>query len=413
MSTAHRLDRADDSATPILVFGLSRGTYHHGALGIARSAGRLGIPVHRLAIERRAPAALSRYARGWHTLPEHPTDAQALSALHRLADDIGRAVLVAVDDAASVFVEEHADALATDFLFPRQPAGLAAALASKREMYELCMRHNIPTPASAFPECERDVLDQADRMGSPIVLKCINAGDAPPGTPRVVIAGDRDELLGAYRLMSVPGIHNVMLQEYVPGAPETVWMFNGYFDSGSDCKLGFTGQKIRQAPPYTGVTTLGVCLPNPTVQEATERLMKAVGYRGILDIGYRFDRRDGRYKLLDVNPRIGGTFRLFVGDDGADVLRACYLDLTGREVPRSALPEGRRWVVDPQDLASSLVYYRRGDIDLRTWLRSFGGVRETAWFAIDDPLPFLALWAWLFLDWVPRRLAGKLFKKRR
>ena len=31
----------------------------------------------------------------------------------------------------------------------------------------------------------------------------------------------------------------------------------------------------------------------------TKRLMQAVGYRGPLDIGYRFDARDGKYKLLD------------------------------------------------------------------------------------------------------------------
>jgi D-aspartate ligase len=412
MSTAHRPGRADDTATPILIFGLSRGTYHHGALGIARSAGRLGIPVHRLCQERRAPAALSRYSRGWHTLPDGATDDQVLATLRELSRDIGRAILMPVDDAGSVFVEEHADALEPDFLFPRQPDGLARALSSKREMYELCLQNDVPTPASIFPESEADVLEHAEHTSFPIVAKCINAGDAPPETPRVVIAADRDELIHAYRLMTAPGLHNVMLQEYIPGAPETVWMFNGYFDAQSDCRLGFTGRKIRQAPPYTGVTTLGVCLANPTVQEATERLMKAVGYRGILDIGYRFDQRDGLYKLLDVNPRIGGTFRLFVGHDGTDVLRACYLDLTGQEVPSSALQEGRRWVVDPQDLASSLVYYRRGDISLSTWVRSFAGVREAAWFAIDDPLPFLALWAWLIADWLPRHMISLREHKR-
>jgi len=404
MSTAHRPGRADDTATPILIFGLSRGTYHHGALGIARSAGRLGIPVYRLCRERWAPAAVSRYSRGWFALPKNATEDQVLTKLLALGHDFGRAILMPVDDAGSVFVEEHADALESDFLFPRQPDGLAQALSSKREMYELCLRHDIPTPASFFPESEAEVLKHAEHTSFPTVVKCINAADAPPETPRVVIAADSDELIQAYRLMTSPGLHNAMFQEYIPGAPETVWMFNGYFDAQSECRLGFTGKKIRQAPPYTGVTTLGVCLPNPTVQEATERLMKAVGYRGILDIGYRFDRRDGLYKLLDVNPRIGGTFRLFVGQDGTDVLRACYLDLTGQEIPRSVLQEGRRWFVDPQDLASSLVYYRRGDIDLGTWVRSFAGVREAAWFAADDPLPFLALWAWLMVDWGPRRI---------
>jgi predicted ATP-grasp superfamily ATP-dependent carboligase len=147
-----------------------------------------------------------------------------------------------------------------------------------------------------------------------------------------------------------------------------------------------------------------VCEANPTVQEDTIRLMKAVGYRGILDIGFRFDGRDGQYKLLDVNPRIGGTFRLFVGPDGMDVLRAMYLDLTGQQVPATSLPEGRRWIVEPLDIVSSAVYRRRGDITLTGWARSLRGVREAAWFALDDPGPFLALWLGVFFYWLPQRL---------
>lgn len=394
---------AIDTTVPILIFGLSPTAFHHGALGIARSAGRLGIPVYRACRERRTPAAASRYDRGWFPVPENPTAEQLLEVLGRCNREIGRALLIPVDDAASVFVDEHAGALEPDFLFPPQPAGLAQALSSKREMYELCQQHDIPTPLSSFPESEADVLEHAAQTAFPTVAKCINAADAPPSSPRVVIAENREELVQAYRLMESPGGHNVMLQEYIPGTPETVWMFNGYFDGRSERRVGFTGRKIRQSPPYTGATTLGVCLPCPPVEETTVRFMKAVGYRGILDIGYRFDHRDGQYKLLDVNPRIGGTFRLFVGHNGIDVLRALYLDLTGQEVPVTEPKEGRRWLVEPLDLASSIAYRRRGDITLTEWVRSFRGVRETAWFAAEDPLPFLALWVRL-LDWIPRRV---------
>jgi predicted ATP-grasp superfamily ATP-dependent carboligase len=35
-----------------------------------------------------------------------------------------------------------------------------------------------------------------------------------------------------------------------------------------------------------------------------------------VDLGFRYDARDSRYKPLDVNPRIGATFRLFVDAEG-------------------------------------------------------------------------------------------------
>lgn len=396
-----------DTSMPILIFGLSRGALHHGALGIARSGGRLGIPVHRVSCERWAPAATSRYSRGWLSLPDGASDQHILDRLREVAGDIGRAILIPVDDAGSVFVDTHAAALQQHFLFPQQPTGLARSLSSKREMFEMCKRNEVPTPESHFPRSEDDMLKLADSTTYPIVAKCINAGDTPPDSPRVVIAQDREELMHAYRLMESPKGSNVMLQEYIPGTPESVWMFNGYFDERSNCTIGFTGKKIRQSPPYTGVTTLGVCEHNTQVHETTTRLMKAIGYRGILDIGYRFDHRDGQYKLLDVNPRIGGSFRLFVGRDGADVLRAMYRDLTGQQVPMSENSEGRRWIVEPLDLVSSIAYRRRGDITLVRWLRSLRHVREAAWFALDDPLPFLTLWLGVLVHWLPHRLRSR------
>jgi predicted ATP-grasp superfamily ATP-dependent carboligase len=388
--------------TPIVAFGLSAGLFHHGVLGIARSAGRLGVPIYRVGLERRAPAALSRYLRGWRAVSSSAPAAPILETLDELSREIGRAILIPVDDAASVFTEEHAEVLASDFLFPQQPPGLARALSSKREMNGLCQQHGIPTPLSVFPQSALEVIEHSDGATFPIVVKCINAGGAGASAPRVTIAQNRDEVLEAYRLIASPDGSNVMLQEYIPGTPEAVWMFNGYFDEQSECKIGFTGRKIRQAPPYTGASTLGVCLPNPIVHEMTVRLMKAVGYRGILDIGYRFDRRDNEYKLLDVNPRIGGTFRLFVGKDGMDVLRALYLDLTAQEVPVTTAREGRRWIVEPLDLRSSGTYARRGELSLGGWVRSLRGVQEAAWYATDDPLPFLVAWIWLVLDRLPR-----------
>jgi predicted ATP-grasp superfamily ATP-dependent carboligase len=119
----------------------------------------------------------------------------------------------------------------------------------------------------------------------------------------------------------------------------------------------------------------------------TRAFLKAVGYRGIVDIGYRYDARDGRYKLLDVNPRIGATFRLFVGADGLDVARAFYMDMTGQPVPATRPSAGRKWLLE-EDFISFRQYIRDGHLSWSKWVGSLRGVKETAWFAVDDPTPF-------------------------
>src|SRR5947209_14901107 len=50
-----------DTATPILVLRRSLNLFQHCPLAVARSAGRLGIPVHSVCVEPGEPAMRSRY----------------------------------------------------------------------------------------------------------------------------------------------------------------------------------------------------------------------------------------------------------------------------------------------------------------------------------------------------------------
>jgi predicted ATP-grasp superfamily ATP-dependent carboligase len=141
-----------------------------------------------------------------------------------------------------------------------------------------------------------------------------------------------------------------------------------------------------------------------------ERLLKTVEYSGILDMDYRFDKRDGQYKLLDFNPRIGANFRMFEDCAGLDVARALYLDLTGTTVGHLAAVERRIFVVGPYDLFASLSYIRHGRLTVRAWWRSLRGRREIAWFDWRDPLPFLVMCVRLFLLTAERKFRRALGK---
>ena len=151
----------------------------------------------------------------------------------------------------------------------------------------------------------------------------------------------------------------------------------------------FTGRKLRSYPPDAGPTVLGQSVANDALRSQTEILLKKINYAGILDIDYRFDRRDGLYKIFDFNPRVGAQFRLFEDCEGIDVVRAMYHDLTGQPVRRSRQVDGRIFIVEPQDFLSSLQGLRKRELTLRDWWRSFKGAREFAWFKWNDPAPFL------------------------
>jgi D-aspartate ligase len=384
-----------DASVPIVVLQLAPGPLHHGGLGIARTAGRLGVRVYWAHAHRQfSPVALSRYVCGRRFCD---ADAPAETLVEHLLEwgrqIAGEPILIPVDDKAAIFVADQTEALRERFRFQEQPTDLARMLSSKKDLHFLCKKMGVPTPEAAFPRSLADVTTIAETAKFPIVMKRI-AGWLPDHRSQmksVAIVNDPEELLKEYGKSDTPGEPNVMLQEYIPGGSEDVWMFNGFFTGNSDCLVGFTGKKIRQSPPFTGVTTLGLCLENQTVERMASDFLQRIGYRGIVDMGYRYDRRDGQYKLLDVNPRVGATFRLFVDSNGVDVVRALYLHLTGQPVKRGSLREGRKWIVEPSDLMTSLRYGRLGKLTPIEWMRSLRGIEEGAWFAPDDPVPFAAI----------------------
>jgi len=143
--------------------------------------------------------------------------------------------------------------------------------------------------------------------------------------------------------------------------------------------------------------------------------MREIGYRGILDIGYRFDARDREYKVLDINPRVGATFRLFVGERGMDVVRAMYCHMAGLPVPPDQLQPGRKWMVEDMDTVSLFRYRVRHEITLTQWWQSLSGVQECGYWAGDDPLPLLPLFFHRSVELcrrISRRLSGKGTSKR-
>src|SRR3954453_23909366 len=389
---------------PVLVLQRAGGRFQHGVLGIVRSLGRRRIPVYVLHHDPSTPAAVSRYCEGVVECPIGAPDDVVVERLLEFGRRCGPVVLIPTDDESALLVEARAAELREWFRFPEQPDGLATALSDKVEMARLCADHDVATPWTHGIRDRQDLLALSQEVTYPVMVKSIDGARMFRRTgERMRIVDSAPALVRAYDELEDPEVPNLLLQEYIPGGPESVWMLNGYFDADSECRGPVTGRKLRQLPPYTGVTTLGVCVPNPDVEATTRRFMKRGGYRGVLDIGYRYDERDGEYKLLDVNPRVGASFRLFACAGGLDVVLALYLDLTGQPIPPFVPQWGRKWLVENFDASSSVSYYRDGRLTPREWLRSPRGVDELAWFAVGDPAPFARM-CLAYVERLPARL---------
>lgn len=383
-----------DRDVPGLIVKFGDYPLHHGGVGAIRSLGRLGIPMYAITEDPYTPAAASRYLRRafvWPTTGAEKPE-RLVEGLLRIGRRIGRpTVLIPTDEEAAVLIAEHQDALTGPFLFPKVEPGLPRRLASKQGLHELCAEHGIPSPQAVFPQSYDDVLRFAGTARFPLVAKNREAfvrreRPAVGGTTRITT---REGLLRLARDWGEdPG---VILQEYLPREEAEDWIVHAYFGQDSTPLALFTGVKVRSWPPHAGMTANAYVVDNPELADLAARFIKRIGFTGVVDLDLRFDRRDNRYKLLDFNPRVGAQFRLFESESGVDVVRAMHLDLTGRAVPDGEQRAGHRYIVENIDLPALLAYRRSGYTTPHAPARASG--TELAWFAGDDPMPFVTMLA--------------------
>ncbi len=393
----------EDNSAPVVVLVSSQ----HGGLGLIRSLGREGVRVYGIHQHSWESAAWSRYLRGrfsWNF--SSASRADSLSFLLEVANRVGtQPILIATSDMTALFVAENVTALREVYRIAAPPVEAVRIFSSKKQTADLCHKLGVPTPETALPRSRHDVLDLLQDAKLPVIVKgeygefLLRKGHRV----RVAVVSSKKDLLALYDLNAATSIPRLIFQEYVPGGDDATWMFNGYFNDRSQCLFGATGRKLRQFPSHRGSTCLGICARNQVVESQTKRLTQAVAYRGPVDVGYRFDARDGKYKLLDVNPRIGATFRLFAASNGLDVARALYLDATGQAVPSAQIFEGRKWVVETNDIASCWTDFRERQLTPGAWLHSLRNVQEGAWLASDDLTPL----ATLPILWMRKFIAGR------
>jgi D-aspartate ligase len=404
-----------DVGLPVLHFKLGQYPLHHASVGLIRSFGRLGVPVISIAEDRFAPVALSRYLKrrvDW--TPDAFTDPDEIrSGLIEIGKQMGaKPLIVCTDDEAAIFVAEEANLLREFFTLADVRPELPRLVASKHGLQGLCLFHDMPTPRTTFPSTVGELEKVLAESHLPVVVKNVDAWERKtrPTVMESTVVHHPDELMQRAAGWQEP--FGCLVQEYLPPEHSEDWIVQGY--CGSDTQLAITARKLWAWPPFTGQTAYAQLQDNADLSKRALEFCEQIGYRGIFDLDFRVDYRDGVAYLLDFNPRIGAPFSLFQTDAGVDVARAMHLDLSGRAIPAGRQRNGDRLLVEPLAFAARSAYRR---IEERpTAISTKDGRVRFAWFAADDPLPFMVmalrqLW-WSLRLRLPTRHASRLDGKK-
>jgi D-aspartate ligase len=358
-------------------------------LGIARSLGRRGVPICVLDDEH-SIAMASRYVGHRLRVADLRTADATVDALMRAADTMrldGWVVYPTRDETVAAIAGRR-DRLAKRFRIPTPGWETVSAVWDKRETYRLAAELGIATPRTWIPQDEGD-LSQIP-FDAPLVIKpAVKEKFFYATGAKAWRADDAATLRELYRRAAAivpPG--EVMIQELVPGGGDSQYAYCALFKEGA-AVADMTVLRRRQHPSDFGRSSTYVeTVDLPLLAEPSARFLKAIEFYGLVELEYKHDRRDGEWKLLDVNARTWGYHTLGPAA-GVDFPYLLYRDQLGLSVPRLRARPGVRWIRVVTDMPNAVRDMAAGDLKVRDYLRTLPDVDTEAVFSWRDPLPGL------------------------
>ena len=381
----HRFERMKvERATGAIVIG-----EHCRGLGLVRSLGRRGIPVWTLEPEGQRLASMSRYTRRsfvWRggSDAEQLEYLRTLAARHHLS---GWALFPTNDETTALFARHHAE-LSDVFRVTVPPWDVLAWAYDKRLTNQLATQIGVEVPATFYARSRRE-LDAID-VAFPIILKpAFKKEDNQFTHDKAWRIDDRAQLIARYEAArELVGADVVMIQELIPVGGDTQYSFAALCLEGRTV-ASVTARRSRQYPVDFGHSSSFVeTVDEPAIEQAARHLLGAMRYTGLAEVEFKFDRRDRRYKLLDVNPRVW-TWHALCAAAGVDFPYLLWQVLHGEVAPVLRGRSGVRWVRMGTDVPSALGEWRGGRLSIAEYATSLRPPLQFSILAADDPSPAL------------------------
>ncbi len=261
-------------------------------------------------------------------------------------------------------------------------------------LHKIINKKNLLTVAkdcgTSYPDtCYPDQLEEAKHFRFPLLVRGNYGLSFYKATHRKAIqVNDYQQLLDTVNQLqdSVP-TDDIMIQEQIPSTENNdVVSFTCFADCGN-IKSFWMGRKIRQHPIKYGTATCAESIYEDAVIKEAIPLVKALNYTGVCEIEFMLDERDGKYKLIEINPRTW----LWVGlakACGVDYAKMMYWHVN--DIPQE-FPQkyeiGIKWINWITDIFFGVKAIKEKLFTAGEYIRSLKGRKVKAIWSWRDPVP--------------------------
>ena len=368
-------------------------------VALARLLGKRGIPVYGVDSNPQAIGMYSKFIKPRPVPGGVMSDDARLDHLMRLGRELGEAVLYPVRDNDVLLCSKNRQELQRYYRFVMPPHEVIENVLTKNGMHMVADRHNIPTSKVVQAASLSDVKEVAEKISYPVILKPVfspswlrqeivdlTRENFISGPSKVALCNTPEKLIEMYQKIAAYE-PKMIIEEVIPGEDHHLVYYCFYLDRNSKPLATFAGIKERVLPVGFGSATYVRSVYDPALEEISLKLLTQIGYQGLGGVEFKKDARDGIYKLIEFNARLG-MWDSYGARCGVDIPFVSYCDALDLPVaPQRTYRENVLWIDFQRDFRGFIIYHRHGKLSFLKWLKSFIGEKEWAFFRWDDWKP--------------------------
>lgn len=378
----------------------------HPGLAIARSLGRRGIPVY-IIEDQHSVSVFSRYVTRVIRVPDIRDEQKTVDSVLEVGRRFGLKgwVLFPTRDETVAAFSLHRDRLAEFFRVTTPPWDVIRWAWDKNNTWKMAEKIGIPSPRTWN-------VTSADELSAlyphlPLAVKPAVKEHFFYATGAKAWRAETPEQLQELfkRAAREIKVEDIMLQEIIPGDGKQQLSYCAFFREGR-AHSTLLARRMRQHPREFGrAATYVETVELPEIEEIADRFLRAINFYGIVEVEFKQDPRDGKYKLLDVNARAWGFHGLGQAA-GVDFPYLLFADQFGEQLESSRAKAGAGWLRLVTDVPVAASDMLRGYLTLGSYWSSLKNTRTESVFCGKDPLPSLGE-----IVLLPYLIAKKYFKK--
>ncbi len=314
----------------------------------------------------------------------------------RLVKEGQKNLLVSCGDGYTELLIRNRAALAPYFTFNYLDEKAQKELENKEAFYQICAQYGLDYPETTIIKGDHwQDFPLPDQY--PVALKADNSIEYLhlqfEGKEKAYKIQNQDDLLTTVRRIYAAGYRSdLIMQDWIPGDSSAMYVLNCYVDQKGKVRMMNLGRCLLDEclPQAIGNYNALISQANPEIYQQYQRFLEGYGYRGFANFDLKYDIRDGRYKVFEINLRQGqSSFYMTAG--GCNFVTYLVEDMIeGQEAPVHYHETGKLWLnVDPTVL---IRYCNPSDRSLAQNLVE-KGFTFTQWYKADRNLfRFLNYW---------------------